>query len=302
MAKTISQLTDATSVGASDELIVQQSGVTKRATVAELKAEVAALGANNITVSAANRSITNTDNFALSFGTNNTERVRISDSGNVGIGTTSPSQRLSVDGSITATGVALGGAPAGTVAFSAISNGLAEPQLSLKNNYNGNSGYCPFIVLAKERGTGGAVQSQDRIFQILGRGHDGTELKSVAGIQAVVDGSVSTGVVPGRLVFTTADSVTGADTTRMTIKPSGRVGIATTSPGHPLDVAGDINTSEQYLVDGTQVVGNRATGWAAPTGTATRTTFATSTVTTAQLAERVKALIDDLTTHGLIGT
>ena len=64
----------------------------------------------------------------------------------------------------------------------------------------------------------------------------------------------------------------------------------------------DINTTEQYLVDSVQVVGNRATGWAAPTGTATRTTFATSTVTTAQLAERVKALIDDLTTHGLIGS
>lgn len=38
------------------------------------------------------------------------------------------------------------------------------------------------------------------------------------------------------------------------------------------------------------------TGWDAPTGTATRTTFDTTTVTTAQLAERVKALIDDLTT------
>lgn len=56
-----------------------------------------------------------------------------------------------------------------------------------------------------------------------------------------------------------------------------------------------------YQVDGTQVVNNRVTGWAAATGTATRTTFATGTVTTAQLAERVKALIDDLISHGLIG-
>jgi hypothetical protein len=36
------------------------------------------------------------------------------------------------------------------------------------------------------------------------------------------------------------------------------------------------------------------TGWATATGSATRTTFDTTTVTTAQLAERVKALIDDL--------
>lgn len=51
-----------------------------------------------------------------------------------------------------------------------------------------------------------------------------------------------------------------------------------------------------------QLLTDRRTGWAAPTGTATRTTFATGSVTTAQLAERVKALIDDLTTHGLIGS
>lgn len=44
-----------------------------------------------------------------------------------------------------------------------------------------------------------------------------------------------------------------------------------------------------------------ATGWAAATGNATRTTFATSTVTLPVLAEHVKALIDDLTAKGLIG-
>lgn len=41
-----------------------------------------------------------------------------------------------------------------------------------------------------------------------------------------------------------------------------------------------------------------STGWAAPTGTASRATFDTATVTTAQLAQRVKALIDDLTAQG----
>jgi hypothetical protein len=41
--------------------------------------------------------------------------------------------------------------------------------------------------------------------------------------------------------------------------------------------------------------------YGAPTGTATRTTFATSTVTLPDLAERVKALIDDLRSCGLAG-
>lgn len=45
----------------------------------------------------------------------------------------------------------------------------------------------------------------------------------------------------------------------------------------------------------------KSTGWGAPTGTATKTTFATSTVTLPELAERVKALIDYFTLRGDIG-
>jgi hypothetical protein len=88
---------------------------------------------------------------------------------------------------------------------------------------------------------------------------------------------------------------------RMRIASNGNVGINDAAPAYHLDVNGDANVTGVWRVDDTQVVTNRRTGWAAPTGTATRTAFATSTVTTAQLAERVKALIDDLTTHGLIG-
>lgn len=41
-----------------------------------------------------------------------------------------------------------------------------------------------------------------------------------------------------------------------------------------------------------------ATPWAVPTGTVSRATFATSTVTTAELAQRVAALIQDLQLTG----
>lgn len=64
---------------------------------------------------------------------------------------------------------------------------------------------------------------------------------------------------------------------------------------------GLLNMKGPIQINAAQVVTSRRTGWAAATGTATRTTFATGSVTLAALAEHVKALIDDLITHGLIG-
>ena len=71
-----------------------------------------------------------------------------------------------------------------------------------------------------------------------------------------------------------------------------------------LPASTSLDAGTGIAVDGTKVIGTRKTGWATASGTATRTTFATSTVTLPQLAERVKALIDDLYStagHGLIG-
>lgn len=62
-----------------------------------------------------------------------------------------------------------------------------------------------------------------------------------------------------------------------------------------LAVAGTISIS------GSQIAGARRTGWTAPSGTAARGGFDTASVTTEALAQRVKALIDDLAAHGLIG-
>lgn len=69
--------------------------------------------------------------------------------------------------------------------------------------------------------------------------------------------------------------------------------------------AGDplaVTTSNQLLIDGTQVLTTRRTGWSAWTGTATRSSKATSTATATDCAQAIKALIDDLITHGVIGS
>lgn len=60
--------------------------------------------------------------------------------------------------------------------------------------------------------------------------------------------------------------------------------------------------SKKYEVTGNQVVGARVTGYSAFAGSADRSTgLNTGTVTVLTLAQRVKALQDDMTTHGLIG-
>jgi len=81
---------------------------------------------------------------------------------------------------------------------------------------------------------------------------------------------------------------------------SGGVGVGGSIFAGNINVGG-IARASSFRVGANQIIGSRITGWVASTGTATRTTFATSTVTLSELAERVKALIDDLTTHGLIG-
>jgi hypothetical protein len=121
---------------------------------------------------------------------------------------------------------------------------------------------------------------------------------------------------------TAAVHAAASNTTRASLRID--AGVAPTIPN-----TGDIwvNSSNNSLnfqlplinLQGTQVLATRRTGWTAPTGTATRTTFATfagqdisATPTEVEvqaiddhvkvLSERLKALIDDLTTHGLIGT
>jgi hypothetical protein len=69
--------------------------------------------------------------------------------------------------------------------------------------------------------------------------------------------------------------------------------------------AGNFNLISGNLltIASTQILTTRRTGYTnAMTGTANRaTSYATSTITLVQLAERMKALLDDLTTHGIIG-
>jgi hypothetical protein len=74
-------------------------------------------------------------------------------------------------------------------------------------------------------------------------------------------------------------------------------------PALELSDAGALNITGSLSILGTQVVTARRTGYTnAMAGTAnTATAYNTATITLVQLAERLKAIQDSLTTHGLIG-
>ena len=171
------------------------------------------------------------------------------------------------------------------------------------------SGKPPRIVFQRGRGTLADRQSvasgATTLGQFLINGWDGTEWGNAVRIQGLTDLDVGPDSMPGRLGVMTTPAGTQEPVLRLTINSLGNVQINNTTGTERLSVTGNIQvteTTDGFRVGDNQVLGSRKTGWAAPTGTATRTTFVTSTVTTEQLAERVKALIDDLTTHGLIGT
>lgn len=63
-----------------------------------------------------------------------------------------------------------------------------------------------------------------------------------------------------------------------------------------------VDATGGYYVSGQASLGARKTGWTTvPTGTPIRTTFVTSTATLGDVAQRLAALIIDLSAHGLIG-
>lgn len=95
----------------------------------------------------------------------------------------------------------------------------------------------------------------------------------------------------------------GGTTPMITLSGTPNIGGANITSG-TIDTArlpATINIATAYQIAGVQVVNNQKTGWGAWAGSATRSSKDTTTATLANVAEALKALLDDLLAHGLIG-
>jgi hypothetical protein len=207
-----------------------------------------------------------------------TERMRIDNAGNVGIGTSAPSALLNVVANtatdalrITQTGAgnALvvedsanpdstpfvvdtdGSAILGATArFTTATTGSAKLQLitgSATISRFLNDANQQRLEFVKSRSTtiGSAatiVQSGDVLGEINFQGADGTAFVQAASISATVDGTPGTNDMPGRLVFNTTADGASSPTERMRIDNAGNVGIGTASPSALLNVVANTST------------------------------------------------------------
>ena len=181
-----------------------------------------------------------TDAQDLVFKTNNTERMRIFTSGNVGIGTTTDAgYKLDVNG----TARISGGANPGLLVV-AEGNNFADITVS---HYGANGlNYAPSQSIIHGRGTAAspaALQTGDRIGSWQFAGYKtGSALGWSAVIAAMATENWTNTTAGAALLFETAPNGGGGRLERMRINNTGNVLIGTTTDaGYKLDVNGSVN-------------------------------------------------------------
>jgi len=174
------------------------------------------------------------ENTPIIFGQNNLERMRIdTTTGNVGIGTTSPSKAIEVGngGSIKLSGGTASGQ--GNIEFGAVANASYDTNLMYLSSTDQTGGYV-FGSTPQFFGTTGPYFG--------GRGNTYSAFSGQRGNLFLSAGSPTTpGATEGRITF-----FSGASLLRMVIDKDGNIGMGTTSPTYLLSLGANNKGFAEY--------------------------------------------------------
>ena len=173
------------------------------------------------------------NNFPLIIKTNGTEWMRITETGNVGVGTTVPQGKLEVRGNV----------------FAIDEQGILHNRgfVAYQNN-NGTQGVL--FSGYKSRGTHAAptsVLSGDFGFAYANTFHGSSQYINSGALVFSVDGPVIGNSVPSQIEFITSamgnEGSSNYGHTRMIIKSDGKIGVGTFTPTEKLTVEGTIQST-----------------------------------------------------------
>lgn len=190
--------------------------------------------------------------------------------GNIGIGTTSPSEKLAVVGNGN-----FSGTDTDTRLYVVNSSATAARWPgAVTQNYGGTFNGFPVSELQQSRGTAASpasVAANDVLGGFNTWGHNGSSFQSATRIQGYAESTFSTNIDAGLTFHTTA---AGSQAERMRIDKSGNVGIGTSSPSSfngasfPLAVSNNQNASTLIAIGNTTVGSSAASGIKFFSGTA----------------------------------
>ncbi|PZR29825.1 MAG: hypothetical protein DI535_01610 [Citrobacter freundii] len=205
------------------------------------------------------KAIGSTDNYATTFITNNTERMRILNTGNIGIGQTAPGNTLEVGGTTTATGVSgLRLSSLGTATVGAANNKMISVNSSGDLIVTNNPGFNAWSLDGNANGTVKKFGNTDAFdlsiitnnaerMRVLSNGNVGIGQAVPNNLLEVGGTNTTTGVSGLRLTNLGAATPIAANTKMLTVNANGDIVVANNNANNAWTMDGNTTGADKKM-------------------------------------------------------